>query len=427
MSGRNSAKTTDPTIEGEDDDHDRLEDGSQRGDGVVHLVVIDVGDLEEHLGELAGFLADVHHGDDHVGEDTGGLERGDDGFAFLDGLVNLFDGLGNDHVAGGVAGDVEGLQDGDAGGDERAERAGEARDGALALDVAEHGHLELHRIDGRAAALGAAPGVEADDGEHEDDQQPNDIGNGGGHGGLGFDEESGGSENDLRDHRQVLIGVGEHFLELRNDENHQEDQDGDGDEHDDHRIDHGGDDLVFELLGLFLILGETVEHDFEHTAEFAGLDHVHIELVENARVLGQGLGEGGAALDVLGECRNGGAQHGMRLLFLKHGEAAQEGQAGIDERGELARENHQALRFHAAAEVFLGCLGLGGGVALGGRHGLGTFLGLALFHDLGGVETLGAELLDRLLFRVGGDGASGLFAFGVEGGVGEVGHGFGLG
>jgi hypothetical protein len=97
---------------------------------------------------------------------------------------------------------------------------------------------------------------------------------------------------------QLLIGVLEHFLELRHDENHQEDQDGHGDEHDDHRVDHGGNDLVFEFLGLFLVFGETVEDDFEHTAEFAGLDHVDVELVEDLGVLGEGFGEGGAALDV---------------------------------------------------------------------------------------------------------------------------------
>jgi hypothetical protein len=82
--------------QGQEHDHDRLEDRGQGGDGVVHLVVIDVGDLEQHFGQLAGFLADVHHGDDHVGEHAGGLERGDDGFAFLDGLVDLFDGVGDD-------------------------------------------------------------------------------------------------------------------------------------------------------------------------------------------------------------------------------------------------------------------------------------------------------------------------------------------
>ena len=121
------------------------------------------------------------------------------------------------------------------------------------------------------------------------------------------EEELGGAEDDLGDQRQFLIGVGEHFLELRHDENHQEDQDGDGDEHDDHRIDHRGNDLVFQLLGLFLVFGETVEDDFEHTAEFAGLDHVDVELVEDLRVLGERLGEGGTALDVFGERADGGA------------------------------------------------------------------------------------------------------------------------
>jgi hypothetical protein len=112
----------------------------ERGDGVVDLVVIDVGDLEQHFRQLAGFLADVDHGDDHGGNTLLAFERGDHRFALLDGVVDLVDGVGDDDVAGGVAGDVEGLEDGHAGGDQGAEGAAEAGDGALALDVAEHRH-----------------------------------------------------------------------------------------------------------------------------------------------------------------------------------------------------------------------------------------------------------------------------------------------
>ena len=41
------------------------------------------------------------------------------------------------------------------------------------------------------------------------------------------------------------------------------------DEHDD-RINHRGDDLVLDLLRLFLELRETVQHQLEHAAELAG-------------------------------------------------------------------------------------------------------------------------------------------------------------
>jgi hypothetical protein len=37
------------------------------------------------------------------------------------------------------------------------------------------------------------------------------------------------------------------------------------------------------------------------------------------------------------------AQHRVGLLFAEHREAAQQRQAGIDQRGELAGEDHQGL------------------------------------------------------------------------------------
>ena len=75
----------------------------------------------------------------------------------------------------------------------------------------------------------------------------------------------------------------------------------DGEDKHDDRIDHRGDDLVLELLRLFLELGETGQHDFEHAAELAGLHHVDVEIVEDARVLREAFGKGAAALHGIGQ------------------------------------------------------------------------------------------------------------------------------
>ena len=91
----------------------------------------------------------------------------------------------------------------------------------------------------------------------------------------------------------------------------------DGDEDDDDRVDHRGDDLVLDLLRLFLELGETVEHDFEHAAELAGLHHVDVELVEDPRVLREALGEGAAALDGFGQRVDGALAARDALLFAR--------------------------------------------------------------------------------------------------------------
>ena len=55
-----------------------------------------------------------------------------------------------------------------------------------------------------------------------------------------------------------------------------------------------------------------------------------------------------------------------------------------------------------------------------------AFFAFALFLDLGGVEALGAELLDGFRLGGGGDDAVGLLAFGIKCGILEIGHGIGL-
>src|SRR6266850_3200007 len=66
----------------EDHDHDRLENADQRANQDVDVVVVVVGDLEEHFIQVAGFFADVHHVDDDGVADLGGAERIGHGFAF---------------------------------------------------------------------------------------------------------------------------------------------------------------------------------------------------------------------------------------------------------------------------------------------------------------------------------------------------------
>ena len=64
-----------------------------------------------------------------------------------------------------------------------------------------------------------------------------------------------------------------------------------------HGIEHGGDHLALDLLGLFHELGQPGQHDFQHAAQFAGFDHVDEQAIENLGMLGQAFGEGAAAFD----------------------------------------------------------------------------------------------------------------------------------
>jgi len=137
-------------------------------------------------------------------------------------------------------------------------------------------------------------------------------------------------------------------------------------------------------------------------------------------VLGHGLGEARAALDVLADF----LQHALELagleLALEDLQRAEQRQAGVLERGELASEGGQRLGIDAAegeADLLL-LLWLGGLALLGGVL-------LFLLADGGREEPLALDPLDRFLGGGGVDGALLGLAGGVEGLVLERGHGGG--
>ena len=93
----------------EEADHQRLDEGQQVGDGRVHFLLVEVGDLAEHAVERARLLADAHHLRHHVREDLGRPQRLDEALAALDALADLQDRRLDDDVAGGARRDVERL------------------------------------------------------------------------------------------------------------------------------------------------------------------------------------------------------------------------------------------------------------------------------------------------------------------------------
>src|SRR5712664_4987348 len=75
----------------EEHHHDRLDHAGEGGHRRVHLVVVEVGDLGEHLVHGAGRLADAEHLDHHAGEHLGLRERLHDRLAFGDLLLGVAD------------------------------------------------------------------------------------------------------------------------------------------------------------------------------------------------------------------------------------------------------------------------------------------------------------------------------------------------
>ena len=233
------------------------------------------------------------------------------------------------------------LENGDAAGDEGAEGARETGDRGLAQEIAEERETELKAIESDPAARVATeefPEEEEKD-DDEDDCAP-----------MIFDRVADGDdEKGDAGERSVAQHVVKDLLEAWDDEDEQKRHDGDGEKHDDDRVDHRSDDLVFDLLRLFLELSQTGKDPFENAAEFTGARHVEVKVVKDLGVLCEGFGEGAPAFHGIGEGADCFAEDSIALLFGEDGEGAEERQAGPDEGGELAGEDHQGLRFDRLA------------------------------------------------------------------------------
>src|SRR5438445_1812298 len=125
----------------EEHDHERLEQRRERGHRGVDLVVVEVGDLLEHLVESAGVLAHVDHVYDHGREHGTALQRLRERAARGDGRARLHHRGLDDAVPGRPCRDEKPLEDRDTGRDERAERAREPCDRDLADEHADDRHL----------------------------------------------------------------------------------------------------------------------------------------------------------------------------------------------------------------------------------------------------------------------------------------------
>ena len=135
----------------DEDEHDGLENGEHGGHRVVDLLVVEIGQLRQHLVEGARGLADVDHLEHHRRELPGQLEGFGHRLAFGDELAGVDDLFFDDDVAGRRRGDLQGLEHGHAAGDEGRQRPGHPGHGHLVEERAEDRHLQDQAV-GRPAA-----------------------------------------------------------------------------------------------------------------------------------------------------------------------------------------------------------------------------------------------------------------------------------
>ena len=155
-------------------------------------------------------------------------------------------------------------------------------------------------------------------------------------------------DQDAGDRRQIGLEVLEDLLERRDDLDHDEGQDADGDHDDDDRVDHRPFDLSLERLGALLELGQAAEDDFQRTARLAGLDHVDVQAVEGLGGLGHGLAERGPAFDLVADVHQAVLELARLRLLFENSQAAEDRQAGVLQDREIAGEDDADLRADAA-------------------------------------------------------------------------------
>src|SRR5438445_648343 len=325
----------------EEDDHDGFQQRRERGDRGVDLVVVDVGDLRQHLVEGAGFLADADQVHDHGRRDRGALERLGQRAARRDGGAGLHDGALDDPVAGRASRDEEPLEDGNAGRDERAEGPGEPGDRDLADQHAEDRHLEQEGVDHVAALVGVVVALDPvdDTGAHADHDEDVPL------------RELRDEHDDLGRQRKLGAEALEHLRERRDDEDHHEHDDQHRHADDGDGVDHGPLHLALELGRLLDVAGQTLQDDVEHTARLADLQHVREEIVEDLRILPERLGQGRAALDLARDLAGDVAKILRIALLREDREALRDRETGVHHRGALAGIQCQVLVLDLAADL----------------------------------------------------------------------------
>src|SRR3569832_1016383 len=321
--------------EAADDDaeegHDhRLEQTAQAVDGVVHFLFVKIRHLREHGVARTRLLADGHHLHHHIGEEPGVAHAHLQRDSGRDLVAHAHDGVGVDDIARGRRHRGHGFHQRHTRREHGGERAGITGDSRLVDDVADDRDLQRQPVEevielGRAL-LAFDKGEDAaaycqllrppkflNEGRHIDDH-------------LGHRGEIGA---------EAL----EQGYKLRH---HEVQQDrGDDEGRDDHcaRIEHGLLDLALDGLDLFLVEGDLVQQRLENTGLFAGAHEVAIELVEIARVLGQCLRQGAAALDVGLDAHDELLHAGIVVAAADDLEGLHQRHAGAHHGGELASED----------------------------------------------------------------------------------------
>ncbi len=154
-------------------------------------------------------------------------------------------------------------------------------------------------------------------------------------------------DEDLRRRGQRAAELLVDPLEHRDDEQQHRGDDRQHEDRDDQRVGHRRLHLAAQLDLLLDRVGQAQQHAVERTADLTGAHHRDVEAVERLRVLRHRLRERRALLDVHPDLVDDLGERLALGLLGEDVERAQQREAGVDHRRELAREDRDVLQLDA--------------------------------------------------------------------------------
>ena len=335
-------------------DDDGLQDGGKGSDLGLHLGLVGISHLDEHLLQVSARLAGGDHVGDHRGEKPAGFQGRRDTLPFPHCQLRLLDGLGQELVVYHRLDDIQGIEDRKAPLQQGSQGPSKARHRPLEDDLSEQGQLQLDPVplQGSLGCLQVSPDPYREEDGDADKTPPK-------------------TPEDRADPEQDPRGQGEGTPHLLKDLAHCGDDKGEEESHDCRADDHhkdgigqGRPDAVFEPD---LVLGEVCQaqqHPLEGTALFPRPNHINIEIGEGLAVWLQGIGKGSPLLDLLSDLGHHLLQ-GVVVRLLDDGiEGRDQGCSCLQQGRELTGDDGDILGAYPLEELGQGVFGLLGHVDL---------------------------------------------------------------
>ncbi len=142
---------------------------------------------------------------------------------------------------------------------------------------------------------------------------------------------------------QARAELREHIREHGHDEQHDDGHHHEGHDHHRNRVGERALDLAADGQRLFLIGGQAVEHQFEHTGRLACFDQVAIQRVEVFGMFAKGVGQTGAGFHIAADVHDQPGHVGVGVAATDDVERLQQRHAGLDHGRHLPGEGGNVL------------------------------------------------------------------------------------